>query len=63
MQQSSQHQICCHIGHSLKTSKAATLEIVTCLVPTTWQKCELMYRNNGLLHRNVIIIITVGLLA
>jgi len=29
-------------------------EMLTCLVPTTCQKRALMFRNNGLLHRNVI---------
>ena len=24
-------------------------------LPTTWQESELMFRNNGLLHHNVII--------
>jgi len=35
-------------------------KMVTCL-PTTWQESELMFRNNGLLHHNLII--AVGLQA
>ena len=36
-------------------------EMLTCLVPTTWQERALMFRKNGLLHRNVIT--ALGLLA
>jgi len=36
-------------------------EMLTCLVPTTWQERALMFRKNGLLLRNVLI--ALGLLA
>ena len=36
-------------------------EMLTCLVPTTWQERALMFSKNGLLHRNVII--ALGLVA
>jgi len=36
-------------------------EMLTCLVPTTWQDLALIFCKNGLLHRNVII--ALGLLA
>jgi len=35
--------------------------MLTCLVPTTWQERALMFRKNGLFHRNVII--ALGLLS